>query len=331
MTVACSKSDDASKKHDEKAEAPKAEKAEPEKNEAAPDDEKAKLIARNKELIQKFKDEATEKAKRWTDELKAKAKELADTDFKNVDHALSSVLDNPTRTPGNSDRDAYRHPGKTIKFCGITPESTVIEYGAGGGWYSEILAPMLAKKGKLIVVSADPNGPEDMPGLAYGKRLQFFLEQSPEAYGKVEHSATMADGTLKPELAGKADVVIAFREMHNWYRSEKLDARTKSAFEALKPGGKLCIVQHRANADAKAEDSAKLGYLPEAWLIAEIEKSGFKLEEKSEINANPKDTHDHPEGVWALPPSFALGDKDKDKYQAIGESDRMTLRFTKPK
>lgn len=312
-----------------KAEAP-AEKPPEKPAEPTAEEKRQKQIARNKERIAEFKATADENAARWTPALEKKAKRLVKKGHRSTKAGLKKILASDHRTPGNSDRDPHRHPIQTLDFCGIKPNSTVIEYGAGAGWYTELLAPLLAKKGKLIVASGDPNGPEDQPGLPYAKRIAFFLEQSPELYGKVEHSINGEDNTLNAELAGKADVVIAFRELHGWQRSGKLDARAKSVLTSLKPGGTFCVVQHRAAKGAKVEDTADKGYLPQDWLVAQLETAGFKLDESSEINANPKDTHDHPEGVWTLPPSLALKDVDKAKYMAIGESDRMTLRFKKP-
>jgi predicted methyltransferase len=230
--------------------------------------------------------------------------------------------------PGNADRDAQRHPLQTLEFFGFKPTMTVLEYGPGQGWYTELLAPALAKKGKLIVTTSDPAGPREERSTYYGERTKLFLERSPELYGKVE--TALVDGK-KPDLTldGKVDLVLVIRGMHGMVNNDILPQWLAEFHDALKPGGVLGIVQHRGAADAELKASSKQGYLPEKWTIEQIEASGFKLAGKSELNANPKDTRDHPEGVWSLPPSLREGDKDREKYLAIGESDRMTLKFVK--
>jgi predicted methyltransferase len=282
------------------------------------------------EAMDKAKKAAEEEKARWTDEMHAQAAKLVEANYKDVKAALKAILASPHRKPGNPERDAQRHPVETLTFFGIKPDMTVLEVGAGGGWYTEILAPLLAKKGKLIATGGDPNGPDDQMSTAYGTRLKLFIEQAPELYGKVQVSYVSPPEKLELAPEGTVDLALVIREMHNWQRREYLDAYLAAIYKALKPGGILGVVAHRAKPDADPKQSAETGYLPEAWLIATIEKAGFKLIEKSEINANPKDTKDYEEGVWTLPPNFALGDKDREKYQAIGESDRMTLKFAKP-
>jgi predicted methyltransferase len=276
--------------------------------------------------------QAEEKAKeenaRFTPELRAKAKTLADAKYKSLREGLDAILKSPTRKPGNAARDAYRHPLETLAFIGITPKMTVIEYGPGEGWYTELLAPLLAKGGKLVVTSADPKGPESDRGTLGARRLDLFLGKSPELFGKVERVVVDGKSPSLPE-AGTVDAVVLFRELHGMVRQGKTEAWLAAFHKALKPHGILGVEQHRAPPGAEPEQSAKQGYLPEAWVISEIEKAGFKLEAKSEINANPKDTKDYPEGVWTLPPTLRMKDKDRDKYVAIGESDRMTLKFVK--
>lgn len=299
---------------------------------AAADKEKQELEERQRrvtEAMDKARKSAEEEKARWTDELRAQATKLATTDYKDTQKALQTILASQHRTPGNADRDAHRHPVETLTFFGLEPGMTVIEVGAGGGWYTEILAPLLAKKGKLIVGGADPNGPADQMSTVYGKRLQWFLEKSPELFGNVTVSHVSAPDKLELAPAGTADLAIAIREAHGWYRRDVVDAYTSAIHKALKPGGVLGVVAHRAKPGADPKQSAEKGYLPEAAVIEAIEKAGFKLAEKSEINANPKDTADYEGGVWTLPPSLRLGDVDRDKYVAIGESDRMTLKFVK--
>lgn len=190
----------------------------------------------------------------------------------------------------------------------------------------------LAKQGKLWCSSTDPNGPPDDRMTFYGQRFKSFLERSPEAYGKVETVVIQpTQPSLPAPLEGTLDMVVMMRAMHGVVNAGSVDAWLAEMFKSLKPGGTLAVEQHRAKPDADPKESAKKGYLPEKWVIERVEAAGFKLVARSEINANPKDTTDWPEGVWTLPPTLRLGDKDKDKYLAIGESDRMTLRFEKPK
>jgi predicted methyltransferase len=265
---------------------------------------------------------------RWTPELRAEAKAVAEKSYPNAKAALKAVVAAKYRTPGHAERDSQRHPEKTLEFLGFTPTQTVLEFGPGEGWYTELLAPALAKKGKLIISSPDPNGPPTERSTFYGERTKLFLEQSPELYGKVE--TTVIDGKAPAlKLEGTLDTVLLFRGLHGMQNGGTIDAWLAEFHKALKPKGVLGIEQHRAKPDAKVEESSKKGYLPEAWVIEKVEAAGFKLAGKSEINANPKDTTDHEKGVWTLPPSLALGDTDREKYVAIGESDRMTLKFVK--
>ena len=273
--------------------------------------------------------EAAKEAERWNDDLKKKVTALVEKKHKSARSALKAILASPHRVPGHSDRDKYRHPVETLTFFGIKPNMTVIELGIGEGWYTEILAPLLARDGKFIAASYDPNGPPDSGRTVYGKRARMMLDKSPELFGKVEVAIVNPPEKLELGAPGSADLVLAIREMHNWQRRGFIDAYLASIHAVLKDGGKFGVVAHRAKPDGKAEETAEKGYLPEEWLIQKIEAAGFKLEKKAEINANPKDTKDYEKGVWTLPPNFAEEDKDKEKYQAIGESDRMTLRFVK--
>ena len=263
---------------------------------------------------------------RWTPELHAQAKRLADASYPSADAALKAVLASPHRQPGNAERDKFRHPRETLEFFGVQPTSTVLEYGPGGGWYTELLAPALAKRGKLFVTSDDPNGPGERA--VYGYRLKLLFDTSPELYGKVE-PVLLDPKSPKIPFDAKLDTVLVIRELHNLVNDGSIDAWLAEFKDALKPQGVLGIVDHRALVGADPIKSSKLGYLPEAWAIEKIEAAGFKLSAKSEINANPKDTKDYPDGVWTLPPTYRLGDKDRAKYAAIGESDRFTLRFVK--
>ncbi len=265
---------------------------------------------------------------RWTPELHAEAKAVADKTYTSGKAAIKAALAGKYREAGNVARDPQRHPLETLEFFGFKPTYTVLEYGPGEGWYTEVLAPALAAKGKLLITNTDPNGPADQRPTYYGERTKLFLETSPELYGKVE--PVIVDPKAPDlKLEGTVDLVLLMRGLHGMVNGGTLDTWLAEFHAALKPKGVLGVEQHRAKPDAVAEESSKQGYLPEKWVIEKIEAAGFKLAGKSEINKNPKDTKDHPKGVWTLPPSFALGDTDHEKYAAIGESDRMTLKFTK--
>jgi predicted methyltransferase len=308
--------------------APTAE-APPPKPEPTPEEKKTAeaLEALSKD---KAKAEADHKADmaRWTPELHAEAKTLSDKTFPSGKAAIQAAMAAKFRKPSDLERDKYRHPAETLDFFGFKPTMTVLEFGPGEGWYTELLAPALAKKGKLFVTNTDPNGPPDERSTYYGQRFKMFLDTSPEAFGKIE---TVNIDNKSPSLPqdGTVDLVILCRELHGMVQQNKMGDWLAQIQKALKPNGVLGVEQHRAKADANAEESAKKGYLPEKWVIEKIEAAGFKLAGKSEINANAKDTKDYADGVWTLPPSYRLGDKDHDKYAAIGESDRMTLKFVK--
>ncbi len=317
---------------------PEAEKAKAEADRLAKEQaekEAAEAAAKQKQAEQlaaayaEFEADNAKETARWTPELHKAAGALAQKKYANPKAALTAIVKSGHRVPGHSDRDQYRHPVETLTFFGIKQNMTVVEMGSGEGWYTELLGPLLEKSGHLIVVSPDPNGPADSGRTLYGKRVQATLAKAPEIFGKTTTAIVAPPDQLSLGADGSADMVIAAREMHNWHRRQMLAAYLKAMHDVLKPGGVLAIEQHRANADANPDESAQKGYLPEEWLIAQAQAAGFKLAAKSEINANPKDTKDYEQGVWTLPPNYALGETDKDKYKAIGESDRMTLRFTK--
>lgn len=281
--------------------------------------------------LEKLEVDAKAERARWTDEMRAAVKKLSETAHPSAQLGLSRALKSAHRLPGHAERDKARHPLETMKFLGLRPTMTVMEVGGGDGWYTEILAPVVAKGGKLIVTALDPAGPETAPGTFYGRRFKHYIDKSEELSGKVE-VVIVDPKDLQLGHAGEVDLAFAFREMHNWHhRGRRVPHNLAQVFAALKPGGTFGIVQHRAAAGSNPDDTAEKGYLPEAWVIEQAQAVGFVLSGKSEINANKLDTKDHPEGVWTLPPILRLGDKDRDKYVAIGESDRMTLKFSKPK
>jgi predicted methyltransferase len=306
------------------AEPPKPPEPTPEEKKKA---EEAKQLAADRA---QFEIDLKAETARWTPDLHAEAQKVAGAKYGTLKGALTPAIKAHYRKPGDADRDRYRHPAETLAFLGITPTMTVLEYGPGEGWYTELLAPALALRGKLVITSGDPNGPPDARGTFYAERTKRLLEVAPELYGKVDR---MVVDSKTPHIdgEGKFDAILLFRELHGLHQNKLVSAVLAEAFKALKPGGILGVEQHRAPDGANADESAKKGYLPQAWVIAQAEAAGFKLAGKSEINANAKDTKDYPEGVWTLPPSFRLKDKDRQKYADIGESDRMTLKFVKPK
>jgi predicted methyltransferase len=296
-----------------------------------PTPEERKTVEEHKKLSDeraKWEEDNKAELARWTPEMHAAAKALADKAYPSLTAAINAAAAGKDRRPGNADRDPYRHPLKTLAFFGVTPSTTVLEVGPGEGWYTELLAPTLAAKGKLLVTSADPNGPEDQRSTFNGQKLKAFLDKSPELFGKVQ-TVVVDNNAPKLGLNGTVDVVLLMREAHGMVNSGTLDAFLGEIHSALRSGGILGIEEHRAKPDADPLESSKKGYLPEKWLVERVELAGFKLAGKSEINANPKDTKDYAAGVWALPPSLQLGDQDRAKYLAIGESDRMTLKFVK--
>jgi len=293
-------------------------------------EEKAKADAQLEKDRAKARAEQEAEVARWTPQLRKDAAALADKVFKKGHEALLAVTASKHRRPASFERDKDRHPVETFDFYKLAPTMTVLEFAPGEAWFTELLAPALAKQGKLYATSTDPNGPKNDRMTFYGERFKSFLERSPEVYGKVE---TVIINPAKPSLPmeGTLDMVIMMRAMHGVVNAGALDKWLGVMHKALKDGGILAVEQHRAKPDANPQQSSKNGYLPEKWVIEQVEAAGFKLAEKSEINANTKDTKDYPEGVWTLPPTLRLGDKDKATYMAIGESDRMTLRFTKAK
>ena len=249
--------------------------------------------------------------------------------FKYHAQLLKAVAD-PRRTPSNIDRDRYRHPVETLSFFGIEPDDTIVEIWPSSGWYTEILAPYLSSGGgKLIAAALD----EQLGGLALLKEAQ------PTLYAGVGTAVFPAfDETAKRVPDGSADVVLTFRNVHNWRMGGRRDDRQDYSAEAfrqmyamLKPGGILGLVDHRLPESASDERERNSGYMKVSTVRRLAKVAGFREVGSSEVNANPKDTTDWLKGVWTLPPALRMGDVDREKYLAIGESDRMTLKFVKPR
>ena len=249
------------------------------------------------------------------------------------DPALRAAIADSHRTPDFVARDGARHPYETLSFFGIRPDMTVVEVWPGGGWYTEILAPYLRDRGKLYAAhfSADAE-------LKYFRELRgSFLQKlaaAPALYDRVEVTEFDPPRAVAIAPPGSADLVLTFRNVHNWTMRGGGEARTLAAFAALyaalRPGGVLGVVDHRLPANRPLSDQEESGYLREDFVIGVAKRAGFQLVAKSEINANPKDHADHPEGVWDLPPTLRGAAAKRSDYLAIGESDRMTLKFIKP-
>jgi len=241
---------------------------------------------------------------------------------------LGKWLSAPHRGERNVARDRYRHPLESLLFFGVREDSTVVEILPGsGGYYMEILAPYLQAKGRYVAANRDETAVS--PYKEDHQKLLERIQAEPALYGKVLVTKFNAD---RHDIAppGSADFVLTFRNLHNWIERGEVEGALRAFHKALKRGGVLGVVDHRGRTDLSQEAQMKSGYVREDYAIALIEKAGFKLAGRSEANANAKDTKDHPEGVWTLPPTYRLKDQDRAKYAAIGESDRFTLRFVKP-
>ena len=237
------------------------------------------------------------------------------------------LLAAPHRSPANVARDPYRHPFGTLSFFGVREDSVVVEILPGSaGYYMEILAPFLKDEGLFIAASRDATAAPQY--LADHQKLLARLKAEPDLYGKVQVTQFNA-GLHDIAPPGSADFVLTFRNLHNWVERNEAEGALRAIHKALKPGGVLGVVDHRGRTDQSQEAQMKSGYVRQDYAIALIERAGFKLAGTSEVNANPRDTKDHPAGVWTLPPTYRLKDQDRAKYQAIGESDRFTLKFVK--
>jgi predicted methyltransferase len=239
-----------------------------------------------------------------------------------------AALNGAQRSEASKQRDQYRHPRETLEFFGLREDMTVVEISPGGGWYTEVLTPLVRDSGKLYAAHYALNGPSPYYRRSLGKFL-IKLGEGKDFYQQVIVTQLQPPLIAQSAPAGTADLVLTFRNVHNWVNAGTADAVLGAAYQALKPGGVLGVVEHRARPGSSAEARSKSGYVSEQETIALAEAAGFKLLARSEINANPRDTTDHPKGVWTLPPGLRLGEIDRDKYLAIGESDRMTLKFIK--
>jgi predicted methyltransferase len=244
--------------------------------------------------------------------------------------ALDAALAGPHRSEVNRARDGWRHPKETLLFFGLRPEMKVMEiWPDPSGWYTEVLAPVLREKGvyyAAVLDAAAGNTNQE-------KRVADFRQKlagNPALYDKVVVVPFALDGARDVVPPGSVDMIVTFRNIHNWMGRSTTSQAFAAMYKALKPGGVLGVVEHRGNPAVEQDPQAKSGYVNEQFAIDLIQAQGFRLVAKSEVNANPRDTKDYEQGVWTLPPVYRLGDRDREKYAAIGESDRFTLKFVKP-
>jgi predicted methyltransferase len=243
--------------------------------------------------------------------------------------ALEKVVAGSHRSEANRARDVYRHPVETLTFFGIRDDMTVVELSpGGGGWYTEILAPFLRERGTYYAAGYDPASTSEYSQKNH-KAYTAKLAANPEIYDRTKLTV-LAPPKIELAPEGSADLVLTFRNIHNWMRNDQAENVFAAVFRTLKPGGTFGVVEHRGNPAVPQDPKAESGYVNEDYVLGLARKVGFELAARSEINANPKDTKDHPNGVWSLPPTLDGGDVDRDKFLAIGESDRMTLKFVKP-
>ncbi|MEM1414350.1 MAG: methyltransferase [Myxococcota bacterium] len=239
---------------------------------------------------------------------------------------IDAILAADFRPEEERARDVYRHPAETLAFFGVAPGKDVLELWPGRGWYTKILAPLLHDAGSLVVATTDPSvagyrGERD-------SEMHALWAADPAMYGNMETVILDPPGHTNLGEPESVDVVLTFRNTHNWLGDGTQEAVYAAAFRVLRPGGVLGVVQHRDADDA--EPNPERGYLPTGFVVETATAAGFVLDEASEINANASDPKDHEGGVWALPPALRHGEEGAERYRAIGESDRMTLRFLKP-
>lgn len=243
-------------------------------------------------------------------------------------NALDVVLAGNQRTAADRSRDRYRHPKETLLFFGIRPHTRVLQVWPESGWYTEIIAPLVQGKGRYYagVIASDPGSRFLMARVANYRRL---LASRPDLYGAAQVVTFPLNGAdvLPP---GSVSMVLSFRGLHEWMALGDAQQALATIYRVLAPGGVLGVVDNRGNPAARQDPRAKSGYVRQDYAIRMIAAAGFRLVATSEVNANPKDTKNYPAGVWALPPDYRLGNIDRAKYQAIGESDRFTLKFVKP-
>jgi predicted methyltransferase len=242
------------------------------------------------------------------------------------DPALVAAVGSPARSANHVARDAARHPVEELTFFGLKSGMTVVELWPGGGYWTDILGPYLAAKGSYYIALPTPGDAEEDAGV---KRFQAHVAAEKDRLGSL-HETRFGAGSYDIAPPGSADLVLTFRNLHNWMEAGYADQALAAAFKALKPGGILGIEEHRGRNDQPQDPKAKNGYVRQDYTIALAKKAGFELAGSSEVNANPRDTKDWVDGVWTLPPTLSQGEKDRAKYLAIGEADNFVLAFRKP-
>src|SRR5450755_2563319 len=244
-----------------------------------------------------------------------------------VDPALSAAISSSQRTVSFVARDVARHPAEELTFFGLKADANVVELWPGGGYWTEILAPYLAAHGHYTVALPVPGNAEEDTTVAHWR-----ARIAPQAtrFGTI-HETALGAGHFDIAPPGSADLVLTFRNLHNWMRAGYASEALAGCFRALTPGGILGVEAHRGRNDKPQDPLAKSGYVREDYAINLVKQAGFEFVGSSEVDANPKDTKDWPDGVWTLPPTLTLGDKDRAKYVAIGEADNFVLKFRKPK
>jgi len=264
----------------------------------------------------------------WSATTSAAAADAANTE----DALLRAALAGPQRSAANRAREAARHPYETLRFFGLRPEQTVVEVSPGGGWYTEILAPYLRERGHLYAAHYARDAATDYQRKGRAS-FDAKLAADPAVYDRVKVGAQPGAGRGFVDIAlpGEVDLVLTFRNVHNWIEAGHLQGSLQAFFDLLKPGGVLGVEEHRAAPGTTLPQIIKTGYVPQEWIVEQARAVGFDFGGSSEVNANPKDTKDHPHGVWSLPPSLRGGDVDRARFVAIGESDRATLRLIKPR
>ena len=257
---------------------------------------------------------------------------LAEAVHIDVAARLDNAIAGKHREPQNTRRDVYRHPKETLSFFGLYPTMHVVEIWPSRGWYTEIIVPVLRDHGRFYAASFSTEA-NRTPEWRLNMHQRFLdkLKAHPEIYDQtvVTGLSIPEDTDMAPK--GSADMVLTFRNVHNWMKGDYAQQMFDAIAAALKPGGILGVVEHRAKPGTSMEQMIRSGYVTESHVIRLARNAGLILVDSSEVNANPKDTTDHPKGVWTLPPSLRLGEQERDKYLAIGESDRMTLKFVKVK
>jgi predicted methyltransferase len=245
------------------------------------------------------------------------------------ERVLSEAVFGSWRSAENKKRDRYRHPLETLRFFGVDANKRLIEITPGSGWYTEILAPLLAERGEYVAALNNPDLSSPLPS-PWLESFRNKIKSNTALYG---HAQIRTFDFALPRLGPprSIDTVLTFRNIHNWTLSGNDQEMFSAIFTVLKPGGVLGVVEHRAKAGADVAATAQLGYLPQEYVISLAVSTGFILDATSEVNANPRDTTVHPRGVWSLPPTLVEGDVSRQEYLSVGESDRMTLRFTKPR